>query len=714
MKRSIGPRTAGAVVLVAASCVAPVVAPAAASARPANPAAHAARTATFTIEQNGVLGGFMPKSLTVKRGTTVRVVNRDSMRHTMTSVAKSKNGNPLFSTPLPPHTTTVVRPVSHLAAGTYRFYCSIHPNMKGTLVVKGGPGGTTGAKTTFRQPLVVPRTVTGSSIHIPVEYHDVRMLPTGPQTPMWTFGGSYPGPTITEPAGHATTVTFDDELKSSTGSLTVHLHGDHHSSADDGQPAVTTGDQTNVLLQPGHRRSYHYTFSDSADGSSPRGGIDFYHDHTMGRTARNNWNGLQGMAIVTSPIEARLHLPSGRYDVPLMVSDRSFDKHNRLKPFSAAGPPPNDSTVGTHILVNGRYLPYLGVTAHRYRLRLLNTSDFQSYDFELSDGRPFDQIGTGDGLLPHPVKRTDIILGPAQRADVVVDFAGLQGKDVVLRSIPSTDHAPGAIGSASAPLMQFRVAKRKVHDTTRVPATLQAAPPIHVPSRVAQTWDFGLSTHAAGGPTWTVNGQPYDPATVMHEVTQGSTELWMLRNDTKITHYIHLHEEQWHTIAVFDKNGTRHAPPPWESGLEDTWRLDPGTAVEVAATFTDYPGVFMIHCHMLDHEDDGMMAQFAVVDPANPQLPAGFTYRPLSGRHRLLTTAATSSSASAGGMAGMSAMGTPATRHRHRAPAAAAALPPVTPPARTDTLAQSVRSIAVEAALVVLVLIGVRVRRRRA
>ncbi|MBE7188736.1 multicopper oxidase domain-containing protein, partial [Jatrophihabitans endophyticus] len=646
MNRSRWARIAGALALVAASCTG-VVAPADAS----GPSpARAGRTATITIKQNGELSGFSPKKLTVTRGTRVVVANHDSMHHTMTSVARTKGGKPLFNTPLPPHSTTTVKGVTGLAAGTYAFYCAIHPNMRGTLVVKGGPGGTTGSSATFRQPLVVPRTLTGSSIHIPVEKHGVRMLPTGPATTMWTFGGSYPGPTITEPAGHATTVTFDDKLPASTGSLTVHLHGDHHSSADDGQPAAVTGDQTNTLLEPGHSLAYHYALTDSADDTGLRGGIDFYHDHSMGRTARNNWNGLQGMFVVKAPIESTLHLPSGRYDVPLMVSDRSFGAGNHLKNFSVAGPPPGDTTVGGRILVDGRYLPYLRVSARRYRLRLLNTSDYQSYDFALSDGQTFDQIGNGDGLLPRSVQRKDIILGPAQRADVLVDFAKQRGRKIVLRSIPSTDHAPGAIGSPSAPLLQFRVGTKRVSDPSAAPTHLQPPPTITVPKTVAQTWDFGLRTHAAGGPTWTVNGQPYDPATVMHEVTEGSTELWMLRNDTKVTHYIHLHEEAWHTVAVFDAKGHRHAPPPWEDGLEDTWRLDPGTAVEVAARFTDHPGVFMIHCHMLDHEDDGMMAQFAVVKADDPQLPAGYRYQPLSGRHRLLTSATTAM----GSMPGMS------------------------------------------------------------
>ena len=123
---------------------------------------------------------------------------------------------------------------------------------------------------------------------------------------------------------------------------------------------------------------------------------------------------------------------------------------------------------------------------------------------------------------------------------------------------------------------------------------------------------------AKTGTYWTVNGKPFDPHRVDVEVPLGSTQTWLLKNVSPITHYIHLHEEQWHTIS---RDGKR--PPPWERGLEDTWRLDPGETVKVAAQFTDYTGVFMLHCHMLDHEDDGMMAQFAVVEPTSSQAAEG-------------------------------------------------------------------------------------------
>ena len=143
---------------------------------------------------------------------------------------------------------------------------------------------------------------------------------------------------------------------------------------------------------------------------------------------------------------------------------------------------------------------------------------------------------------------------------------------------------------------------------------------------MSAVWSVGLRKAAGGGTAWTLDGRAFDPKRVVLKVDKGSTQLWELRNDTSMTHFVHLHEELWRTVL---RDGRQ--PPPWERGLEDTWRLDPGERVRVMARFTDFTGVFMIHCHMLDHEDDGLMAQFAVVDPSSRTLPKGYTFAPKGG-----------------------------------------------------------------------------------
>ena len=581
--------------------------------------AVAETSATVVIGPRGHVFGFATPQVSMSEGATLKVVNQENMLHTFTSVAVDGNGDPLFDLQIPAKSTRLVPAASDLKPGTYKFFCTIHPNMRGTLTVLGEPTGGNQDALRFEQPLTIPPVLSGDRIVLRAERTLERVLPHGPLTPMWTYNSSYPGPTIVRQAGRHTKVVVVNRMPRAGGALTLHFHGDHHASAHDGQPA-------DFLVPQLGRRTYDFPLTE--EGRPERAAFEWYHDHRMDLTSRNVWYGLQGMVIVTSRHDRRLGLPSGEYDVPLTVADRSFDDDNTLKSnfligMVNTGPhaPPSDATVGRKVLVNGRFAPYFEVAAHRYRLRLLNASNFSAYNFALSDGQPFVQVGTGNGLLEHPVKRTSILLGPAQRVDVVVDFRGKLGQRMALTSIARDDDSPTGIGTREARLMQFRVVRR-APDTSRVPWNLSAIPPITVPTKVARRWVFELGGDPATGTFWTVNDKMFAPDRVDHWPRLGSTELWELRNDSSITHFIHLHQERWHTVS---RNG--HRPPPWERlGLEDTWRLDPGETVRVAARFTDYTGKFMVHCHMLDHEDHGLMAQFSVVrrTPSGVARPAAF------------------------------------------------------------------------------------------
>ena len=580
----------------------------------------AASVDSATMVVTGIFTGFEPKTIDLNVGGTLAITNNDPLNtHSVTSVAVRSDGKPFFNVTVKPGETRQV-PVSTLGDGTYAFYCRFHPQMTGTLTV--GTGGPVPSYVPpFEQPLVMPPRLSGHHLRIVMKKVKVRVLPHGPRTPMWTYGGTFPGPTIVRRTGRDTRVTFVNHLPRKAGAMTIHQHGGHQTSANDGQP-------TRHLIRHGDRRTYDFPLTDH--GAPLPAALRFYHDHRMDRTARNNWFGLQGLFLTTDPRDARIGLPHGRYDLPLMVTDRSFRADNSLRnPFRHAmsmpmragtvGMPgmsgtsahrmagePAAGTVGTKVLVNGRFAPYRGVRPGRYRLQILNASLFSSYDFALSDGRPFVQIGTGAGLLPHPVTRQDILLGPAQRADVVVDFRGEAGQRVLLSSIQRTDGSTTGIGSREAALMEFRV-----HGTTDqravVPFTLASIAHPRTPKRIAMTWTMGVSKDRHGT-FWSINGRRFDPSRVDHRVRLGSVERWKLRNTSDTTHYVHLHEELWRTLR---RDGER--PPPWERGYEDTWRLDPGESVVVAARFTDYTGDFMLHCHMLDHEDDGMMATFRVV-----------------------------------------------------------------------------------------------------
>ena len=509
-------------------------------------------TGAVVAGPGGAVSGFYTKVVVITQGMPLAFVNLDELAHTVTSVAKDAGGAPLFNGNALPGTTSTVAGADKLAPGNYSFYCSFHPNMQGTLIVEGsGNKGRKAATPTFDSPLRLPPTLTGSHITIPVKEADVRVLPHGPKTLMWTYGGTYPGPD--DPSAHS---DVGRRSRSSTscggavGSITVHLHGDHHASADDGLP-------DSQLIKPGHSKTYTYPLTDG--GKPERAAFDFYHDHRMDVTGRNVWNGLQGMFITSDAAERGWRCRQARTTSRCWSADRSFDENNQLtEPFKHTGDgydntqskftgpyaAPGDATVGDHVLVDGVWAPHFDVSTHRYRLRLLNGSGFQSYDFKLSNGQPFTQVGTGAGLLPKPVQRTDILLGPAQRADVVVDFGRDYGKKILLVSVPRTDSQPGGIGTPDTPVMQFRVTKR-VKDTTRVPAHLEPLPQLSPPATPNAVWTFGLGGDATTGTYWTVNGHRYDPTRVDLQVPLGSTQTWLLQNLSPITHYIHLHEEQW-------------------------------------------------------------------------------------------------------------------------------------------------------------------------
>jgi spore coat protein A, manganese oxidase len=563
----------------------------------ADSVAQADAVDTATIHIVNISQGFDPKILTLAKGGTLFVTNDDpQFTHSFTSDAIGADGKPLFDVVLAPGETKEITVVPTLGGGTYTYYCRFHGQMTGSLIIDGPPDGSITTTPKFEQPLVEPPTLHGKHLRIVMKRALVRVLPHGPRTPMLTFGGTFPGPTIVRRTGEDTKVTFVNHLPRQDGAVTIHQHGGHQKSKFDGQPA-------SHLIRHGKELTYDYPLRDG--GTPLPAALRFYHDHRMDRTARNNWFGLQGLFLTTDPREAKLGLPHGAYDIPLAVTDRSFRADNRLtNPFTSmpdmsAGP--GMETVGDHVLVNGRYAPYKRVRPGLYRLQILNSSLFTSYDFALSNGMPFQQIGTGSGLLPHPVVRQDITLGPAQRADVVVDFRHQAGSRVLLSSITRTD-----TDVTAKALMQFRV-KGDPAPKAKVPFDLTTIEHYQVPKKVAMTWDFGL-TDEGYDQYWTINGKRFNPRRVDHEVRLGSTERWLLVNSSPVTHFVHLHEELWRTLQ---RDGG--PPPPWEQGYEDTWRLDPGESVVVAARFTDYTGDFMIHCHMLDHEDDGMMATFKVV-----------------------------------------------------------------------------------------------------
>lgn len=451
----------------------------------------------------------------------------------------------------------------------------------GTALGAGGAAPTEASHpSAFSRPLVIPRVLTGSNITLTAAATDVRILPGAP-TRMWTYNGSFPGPTIRRPTGQTTTVTLVNNLPSAAGELTLHNHGNHSTTENDGQPDA-------FLAAPGGG-SVKYTYSGTEAGGNERGAFQWYHDHRMDVTGRNVWMGLAGMYIIDDPADPQT-LPKGEFDVPLIITDRSFDANNQL----AYGFDSNGVT-GDHILVNGVPQPYFKVGDRKYRLRILNASNFRSYDLALSTGQSFIQIGTESGLLPAPVRRSRILIGPAERVEVVIDFAKRLNQKIVLQNLA----AEGSLRQ----LMQFRVT-RDLTDNSSVPAKLRPLPSLGSPSAVTRTFEFGRARFSL---QWTINGLPFDPTRVDAQPKLGTTETWILKNKSSSNHIIHIHDVDQQLVS---RNG--NAPAPYEL-MKESWNIRGGETVVVKLKFTDNVGRFVFHCHILEHEDAAMMAQFEVV-----------------------------------------------------------------------------------------------------
>ncbi len=485
----------------------------------------------------------------------------------------------------------------------------------------------------YTRRLPIPLELTGSNLTIPIKPADIRVLP-GRKTRMWTYGGTFPGPTIRRPSGERTTVTFKHRLPAKAGDLSVHLHGAHTRSNDDGQPGGLTRFQprslycdispdlserasgNDLLIKPGKNRTYRHDFTE--DGADERAAMHWYHDHRLDRTGENVWRGLAGMWITEDEVDLALPLPRGERDLSLMIADRDLNSKNQLKDPFAKLTPPNDGAQGKHVLVNGAVLPFHEVSAQRHRVRILNASNFRAYNFffEGPQAPPMSQIATESGLMPQALSRDKVLIGPGERVELIIDFAAAQGETLVLRSGPRQG-GENALGSKpyNGPVMQFRVQDEALPDETAEAQDLDLPPlpawtqTVSAASPVDFRWN--VSGNFTGGP-WEINGKTFNPSRVETTPALGSVVVWKISNNTSVAHMMHPHHTDWYTVKRAPGPGT---VPPEENCLKETFFLDPFESITIAGKLSDYTGKFVMHCHMLDHEDHGLMSQFEVVEP---------------------------------------------------------------------------------------------------
>ncbi len=443
----------------------------------------------------------------------------------------------------------------------------------------------------------------------------------GVRTRTLGFNQSYLGPVIRFKRGQAARMKVNNRTITP---ITAHWHGLHTEGALDGGP--------HTAFAPGE------TWSPELDIDQPAATL-WYHSHVHGQTADQVYAGLAGMIIIDDPDAADSGLPSsyGVDELPIIVQDRAFDRRGQLF-YVKRGPALMHGFRAGEILVNGAVRPVASVPKGLVRLRLLNASNARIYTFSFEDNRQFHQVATDGGLLPKPLSLKSVRLAPGERAEILVDFSDTRpvrllstpdfnvpfGGEMMGRMMRDDVSMPEAVlDDGRFEIMRFAVDRNRTAAITQLPNTLLDAPAQADWGAPQVRRQFTLDMHFGGhgmghgmgrgmgrrGGTdiMGINGEAMDMATINIEARLGDTELWTVRGN-EMAHPFHLHGT---SFQVLSHNGV--ALPYDEVGLKDVFLVNGEAELLVKHTRTaDRSAPFMYHCHILEHEDAGMMGQFTV------------------------------------------------------------------------------------------------------
>jgi blue copper oxidase len=445
----------------------------------------------------------------------------------------------------------------------------------------------------------------------------------GPADALTTSGG-YLGPTIRVRPGQRVRVRFENGIGEPS---IVHWHGLDVPAASDGHPmhAVQSG------------ASYQYDFEVTS-----RPGMYWYHPHPHERTGAQVYAGLAGLFLVVDDEDESRGLPTGPYDLPLVIQDRLLDAAGQL----VYSPNMMLGFLGDQIFVNGRPRPTLEVKAGSYRLRLLNGSNSRIYKLAWSDGSPMIAIGSDGGLLERAVQKPYVMIAPGERVEVWVDFGRSPGGEDVWLESRSFEGAVGGMAGMGPGMMRgmgrgrgsgimgpgnglpngaaFPVCRFKVNGSGAHRHLPEVLAPVHfrpegeVVNR-SEPRRFEVSMMMM---RWLLNGRSFHMTEVApnERIRLGTTEDWEFSNPggmMSMPHPIHLHGGQFQvlgrSIAAWGRAAAETVSEGRvEEGWKDTFLLMPGERVRVRVRFERHAGLFLYHCHNLEHEDNGMMRNFLV------------------------------------------------------------------------------------------------------
>ena len=435
----------------------------------------------------------------------------------------------------------------------------------------------------------------------------------GVSTPTLGINGAFLGPTIRCRENDRVTLRVKNNL---TDPTTLHWHGLRLPAACDGGP--------HQLVQPGGLWETSFSIKQKAS-------LCWYHSHLMEHTGEQVLRGLAGLFLIDDEESRSLGLPSeyGVDDIPLVIQDRRFRPDGAFD-YALSMPDAMMGFKGDVVLVNGTADPYVDLRRQRTRLRILNGSNSRIYTLGRDDGEDLIVVGSDGGLLERPSALRRVRLGPGERIELLIDMQLAQV--VRLMSYPLQSVAVGMMpgmmmggmagNSETFPIVELRAGQLERADLPLPGRLIQVANWTTAQAGRSRSFTLdmpmmmgmGMSGMMGGGRMsgpMGINGRSMEMSRIDERVPAGSVEVWKITNTTPIAHPFHVHGVQFRTL---DRDGK--APSPHEQGLKDTVLVDPGSTVRIITEFgyfADPKRPYMYHCHILEHEDAGMMGQFLVI-----------------------------------------------------------------------------------------------------
>jgi len=489
---------------------------------------------------------------------------------------------------------------------------TIHPSLHILPTLSDEDGNNSDAKATY--------TLTAKqNVNVTIETPEGNWI-----TPMWRYNDNPLPLVIRANRGDTMTLHFNNQLSSDS---TIHWHGFKVPAKEDGGP--------DFPVKPNESKTYSFTLDQPA---SPL----WFHPHPDMQTGKQVYMGLAGVFLIEDNISKELEqsrqLPSGDQDVVLLVQDRRFGaERNGIRELQYMNQNrDSDGMLGDVVLVNGSQFPNLDVATKQYRFRLYNVSNAKNYDFAFDDGREFTVVATDGGLLKHPVKLDHIKMGAAQRVEIIVDFGeDSVGDQVKLISQAFEDDTMNMGGGMSSmnqnssesmegrspngtaiDIMSFEVTQQESDDITLY-STLSEQASINkrldpaLADNSGNERSFVMTMNmGSGSMSFVINGKAFDPNRVDEFVDANSTEIWNITNNSPMAHPFHAHAIQY---QIIDRDGIPASGV--DLGWKDTFLVKPNETVRIIGKFEPInQGDYMYHCHILEHEDAGMMGYFRVGD----------------------------------------------------------------------------------------------------